>query len=351
MYLGEETYKKAAEQEVYAEIPTLKGFYVKRDVLSKDSKYPILDSQRKETGIYLETKVYKDIFSQKKLVEIPNLKGFYVQVGEQPSEKINTLEKKVEPSRIIEEDITDQVKEYSKTRNKNFSDTPFFSMKREETQNQIKFSSENQTKLIDQEEAQNPVKINYDVKLPEKPVKKTVKFKEDLPEPVIIKSESASNNFYPIFDEKRKKIGLYVEDGLYKKLSKEKKKEEIVKIPGLEGLYIKAGQERATAFFSHIISGGNYMRVYSKGGILEEIYVSEPKMRNVCYKKEVEKEQPYDGRLEKIPGTSLELRCALFNAPDKWKDSGGGGDGGSSGGGASGGGGQGGGGGNSGGAR
>ena len=125
---------------------------------------------------------------------------------------------------------------------------------------------------LKEEEIENPIKINYKTHAviisPEKQVKKPV-IKEDLPEPVIVESELTPSRYYPIFDEKEKKTGLYVEDWLYQKLSKEKKNGELLKLPGLDGLHIKAGQGRLTSFFNTFTSGGNYTTVYSNKGVVE----------------------------------------------------------------------------------
>jgi len=341
MYIEEKIYKSLVQQERTVELPNRKGFYVQRDIL--DGCYPILDTQGKKTGLYLEEKAYREISAQKKLIEIPTLKGFYVQIGSQVSEGASSLEKKVGRSTIIEEDITDQVRESLKKNTGNSLDPPFFSVKKEESPDQVSASSKTQmtsgagaAASTEREEVENPIKINYKKKAiilsPEKKVKKPV-IKEDLPEPVIIDSEFTSSRYYHLFDEKGKKIGLYIEDDLYKKISKQKRNGESVKIPSLEGIYLKAGQGGLTSFLNTFASGGNYMSAYLNGGVVEGIYVSEPKMREVCWKKDVEEEQPYDGRFEKVPGTSLEIRCALFHAPEKGKDiGGGGGDGGGGGG-------------------
>jgi len=164
--------------------------------------------------------------------------------------------------------------------------------------------------------------------------------------------ETTSNGYFHVFSREGEETGVYIEEDLYKKLSRGKKSWEDVKIPGFGGLYIQAGQGRATAIWNNLRNGGGYIPVYesqTKSGKkvynpVDGFYVSEPTIRNLCYKDTGE--QPYDGRFVKIPGTNLEARCVIFDGVESKNGGSNDGSGGSSGGG---GGGQGGGGGDSGG--
>ncbi|MFH1365227.1 MAG: hypothetical protein ABIH28_01435 [archaeon] len=169
---------------------------------------------------------------------------------------------------------------------------------------------------------------------------------------------------FHVLNKRSKKTGMYLEEGLYKKLSKsagEVEEDDLIElknIPGLENHYIIAGQGKATGILNNLGAGEGYMQVFYKGKPLDEVYISEGKVREICFRvgdNRSSGEIIYDGRFLKIPGTSLELKCSKFDEVVPTKSDGGrdgGNDGSGAGnGGASGGGGQGSGGGNSGGSR
>lgn len=150
---------------------------------------------------------------------------------------------------------------------------------------------------------------------------------EEDSKPVKTDFNVTSENHFRIFDRKGKETGMYLEERFYDKISG--KKGELVEIPNLEGLYVKAGQGRWDAIRNNLSNGGGYMPVYSDGKPVRGVYTSELEVKNLCYKSGGE--QSFDGRLVKIPGTSLETQCVQFDEVNPVQHRGAGGDGGSGG--------------------
>jgi hypothetical protein len=125
----------------------------------------------------------------------------------------------------------------------------------------------------------------------------------------IIKHETTSEGYFPVLNGRCEETGIFLRGEEYRKITNDLPFGKSAEVPNQKGLYVLAGQGRLRGALNNLFEG-SYMPAYdSKINLVEELGVSERKVRELCGASN------YNGRFINIPGTSLLTRCYLFEKP------------------------------------